>query len=316
MAELIPVGGAEGAERPSDLAAQEVAVLSLHPNPRQPRTQFDEAALAELADSIRSSGLLQPLLVRPRTTGGFEIVAGERRYRAALRAGLTQVPVIARKLSDEETLALALIENLMREDIGPLETARAFRRLIDDYGWTQEELSQRVGKSRPAVANAMRLLELPAPIQESLQKGEITEGHARMLVGDAKERQLPEFRRRQTKVWQLIRSKGITVREAEHLMRTAAPAAAGALPARRTAPVSPDTEAVEERLRRALGTKVQLAGDEKRGRIIIEYFSPEELDGLLARLEGEPPVGSSPAPPRSARSSAPIEGLLRSRRPV
>lgn len=327
LADLIPVGGNAAAETTETAllraAAQEAAIASLHPNPRQPRTNFDDAALAELASSIRANGILQPILVRPRTTGGFEIVAGERRYRAALRAGLKQVPIIVRDLTDEETLSLALIENLIREDLGPLETARAFQRLMQDFGWTQDEMARRVGKSRPAISNATRLLELPEPIQRSLEKGELTEGHARALLGDRIGRADPAFRERQIRAWHQIIEQGLTVRDAEGLIKAAdappsvrRPRAAASGPASSSAAAA-NLKAVEDRLRTALGTQVRLVGDEARGRIEIEFFSGEELDGLLSRFEAEPESApASPAPGRPKRGSDPIQGLLSSRRPA
>lgn len=270
------------------------------------------------------------MLVRPRTPGGYEIVAGERRYRAALRAGLKRIPIVIRDLTDEETLALALIENLIREDLGPLETARAFQRLMDDFGWTQEEMARRVGKSRPAVSNAIRLLELPEPIQKSLESGEITEGHARALLGDRQSRADVRFQERQIRAWQQIVSRSLTVRDAERMMRpdavsdTAGANAPSASSRSRSAAASAlsdgaaNLRALEDRIRTALGTQVRLVGSESRGRIEIEYFSGEELDGLLNRLEGtkeEPPATAAAAPPPPGRGSGPIQGLLSSRRP-
>ncbi|MBC8101848.1 MAG: ParB/RepB/Spo0J family partition protein [Cytophagales bacterium] len=318
LADLIPVGGDAGSNGASKdpvigLAANaaggvsDAPVATLHPNPRQPRTYFDEAALDELADSITANGILQPILVRPRPTGGYEIVAGERRYRAALKAGLKTIPIIIRELTDAETLALALIENLIREDIGPLETARAFQRLMEDFGWTQEEMGRRVGKSRPAVSNALRLLELPGPIQRSLESGEITEGHARTLLGDRALRETADFRERQERIFRQIVAKSLSVREAERLMRNheafALPRGGEGVPdpkgvSRETfgadgssgsaaVPLAAlaDRGALEDRLRDALGTQVRISGSDDRGRIEIEYFSPDELDGLLNRLE-------------------------------
>ena len=305
---MIPAGGGASG-RPLADPGQEAPLSALHPNPRQPRTHFDDTALAELADSIKSNGLLQPILVRPRTAGGYEIVAGERRCRAALRAGLTHVPIIVRILTDEETLALALIENLIREDIGPLESARAFRQLMDDFGWTQEELSQRVGKSRPAVANSLRLLELPRLIQQSVEAAEISEGHARTLLGDARERTQDDFKRHQMKVWNQIRAKGLSVRDTERMMKDRAPAADGAH-ARPTARLSNDLSSVQDRLRSALGTRVRLVGTESRGRIELEYSSVDELDRLLSVIEGSGPAESVLHVP------APISGLLSSRHPL
>jgi ParB family chromosome partitioning protein len=258
---------------------------------------------------------LQPILVRPRPAGGFEIVAGERRYRAARRAGLASVPVMVRSLSDDETLALALVENLLREDITPLETARAFRRLIDDYAMTQEELSRRVGKSRAAVANSLRLLDLPAAMQESLEKGELTEGHARALLAKGA---TPALQRR---VWQMTRNKGLSVRDVERLMKQGAVAPEGGA-ARGGAALSPasasnDLAAVEDRLRGALAMKVRIVGTEKRGRVEIEYHSGDELDALVQQVtvprdSVEP---GSPAPAKAGRGRNAIHGLLSAQRP-
>ena len=282
LSDLIPLGGGGGDSlRPP--AGDHVSVGSLHPNPRQPRTHFDEGALTELADSIKANGILQPILVRPRTTGGYEIVAGERRYRAAMKVGLKQVPVIVRDLSDEETLALALIENLIREDIGPLETARAFRRLMDDFGWTQEEMGSRVGKSRPAIANSLRLLELPDPILQSLEKGELSEGHARALLGDRKLRQEADFQRRQLLAFRQVLQKKLSVRDVERLM---APPRASDPPGSVTeiGVASSEWKALEDRLRTGLGTRVRLSGTIGKGKIEIDFFSPDELDALVTRL--------------------------------
>lgn len=246
--------------------------------------------------------------MRPRPAGGFEIVAGERRYRAARRAGLTEVPIVVRNLSDEEALALALVENLLREDISPLETARAFRRLIDEFGLTQEDLSRRVGKSRAAVANTLRLLELPSPLLESLGRGEITEGHARALLArDAS----PAL---QKKVWQMIRQRGLSVREVERLMKSGL-AAASEAPVR-SARLSTELGALEDRLRAAIALRVRIVGSQQRGRVEIEYNSEQELDDLIARWVDPHVAEDSPAPHRSGRGSGPIEGLLRSRRPA
>lgn len=283
LSDLIPLGGV-GADSPRPTSSDLVSIGTLHPNPGQPRTHFDEDALTELSDSIKANGILQPILVRPRTTGGYEIVAGERRYRAALKAGLKQVPVIVRELSDEETLALALIENLIREDIGPLETARAFRRLMDDFGWTQEEMGQRVGKSRPAIANSLRLLELPEPILQSLERGELSEGHARALLGDRKLRAEPDFQRRQLQTFRQAVQKKLSVRDVERLMAPP-PASSQPTPPQSGAGVtSAEWKALEDRLRANLGTRVRLNGSSEKGKIEIEFFSAEELDGLIARL--------------------------------
>lgn len=343
LADLLPVGGdGAGKDGISLGPGQEVPIASLHPNPRQPRTRFDEAALTELSESVRANGILQPLLVRPRTAGGYEIVAGERRYRAALKAGLKEVPVVVRQLNDDETLALALIENLIREDIGPLETARAFQRLMMDFGWTQEEMGRRVGKSRPAVSNALRLLDLPSPIQESLERNEISEGHARSLLGDRDQREDPAFKKHQISVYKQIVNKGLSVRECERMMkahRQGSGSGEGGSDSRghgvsRETPTGGEKlgyemAALEDRFRTALGTRVRLMGDGEQGRIEIAYFSGEELEGLLARLEApqrpqrteptpapEPPERTTPPAGRTRSGSGPIQGLLSSRRPL
>jgi len=340
LADLIPAGGKDSVVKGptgEPLPGDEVPIATLHRNPRQPRTRFDEAALGELADSIRVNGILQPILVRPRPNGGFEIVAGERRYRAALLAGLTAVPVIVRTLTDDETLALALIENLIREDIGPLETARAFKRLMDDFGWTQEEMGRRVGKSRVAVTNSLRLLRLPEPIQISLEDGEITEGHARALVGDGESRESPDFREHQLRAWRQIRDRKLSVREAERLMRpspaapvrpdSASSSTGVASPHASGEGASIEIRSIQDALRTALGTKVALVGDLDRGRIEITYFSADELDGLMARLIRTGPDITEDVSPAAApgavvsretpsrRRESPITGILSGRRP-
>ena len=323
LADLIPVGGdaAGGSSRNFDLGPGQVTpVATLHPNPRQPRTRFDEAALDELADSIRANGILQPILVRPRTAGGFEIVAGERRYRAALRAGLREVPVVVRTLTDEETLALALIENLIREDIGPMETARAFQRLMEDYGWTQEEMGKRVGKSRSAITNSLRLLALPEPIQRSLEQGELTEGHARSLVGDERQRHESGFREQQMNAWRQIVAKGLSVRDTEKIMKgiradhqeALSPTAPGG--DKRTGADGADWRAIQDRLRTALGTQVRLVGSEERGRIEIEFFSADELDDLITKMERRAPAAPGETPPAPRPKANAISGMLSSRR--
>jgi ParB family transcriptional regulator, chromosome partitioning protein len=321
LADLIPVGGgaanvlkvgADG-ELALPVTGQEISIASLHANPNQPRTRFDEAPLEELANSIKANGILQPILVRPRIAGGYEIVAGERRYRAALRAGLVKVPVVIRELSDEDTLALALIENLIREDIGAMETARAFRRLMDDFGWTQEEMGQRVGKSRPAIANSLRLLELPPTIQVSLEKGDLSEGHARALLGDRKSRQDGSFLKRQQDVYTQAVNKGLSVRDVERLMAPPAPAVQSTDLASKVTPA--DWKAIEDRLRTAMGTRVRLVGSEDKGKVEIEFFSSEELEGLLLRLDPPPPPPVDLEPPAKTGGSR-ISGLLTTRRPL
>ena len=212
-----PVGAARRrrrglrARRRQRVASQNVPIEFLRPSPLQPRRRFDEAELEALADSIRERGILQPLLVRPAASGaaGYEIVAGERRWRAAQRAGLHEVPAVVRELSDQETLELALVENLQRADLSPLEEAQAFRRLIDEFGHTQEELATGVGKSRSHVANTLRLLALPAAVQALVEDGSLTAGHARALIGCADAERLARA----------VIERGLNVRETEALVR-------------------------------------------------------------------------------------------------
>ncbi len=240
-----------------------VPIGSIRPNPRQPRKRFSEESLAELAQSIREKGLLQPLIVRPLGEG-YELVAGERRYRAALMAGLEEVPVLIKDLSDGEALELALIENLQREDLSPVEEARGYQALVE-MGLTQEEIARRVGKARSTVTNALRLLQLPQEVLEALDRGEITAGHARALLMLE-----PEDR-----LWGLkeILKKGLSVRQAEALRERLAEA--------RPRPREPSPLSLE--LSRHLGLPVEVQG-EKRGRVVIRFNSEEELQYLLEKL--------------------------------
>lgn len=264
-------------------APREVSLDLIQPNPFQPRLTFDPTALEELAQSIREHGVLQPVLLRRRAADSFEIIAGERRVRAAGLAGLARVPALVRECSDREMLECALIENVQRADIGAVETALAYRRLSVEFGLSQEEIATRVGRSRVAVANTLRVLLLPSPILESLQRTEITEGHARSIL------QAPE--ERQVELWELIRRRGLSVRESERAARAMAtrpPAAAR--PAARTIPVrserDPNHVAVEEALQLALGTMVRIRLLETGARLEIDFYSTEELNGIVDRIIG------------------------------
>ena len=255
-------------------AVEEVDVDLIAPNPQQPRTAFDPESLAELAESIREHGIIQPLIVSRPAAGGapYQIIAGERRLLAARQAGLARVPVIVREASSQALLELALVENLQREDLGPLEEAGAFRRLADEFGLTQEAIAGRVGRSRSAVANSLRLLTLSAEIRASLARGEITAGHARALLGidDAAERR---------RAWRRILEGHLTVRDAESLAKRRAKRRVAARPR-----PSADLAAIEERLRGSLGTKVELRRGRKGGRLVIHFFSDEELEAIIERL--------------------------------
>lgn len=250
-------------------------------NPNQPRKFFDDEKLDELAESIRRNGIIQPVVVRPVDGGSFELVAGERRFRAAVHAGLRSIPAVARILNDLETLELALIENTQREDIKPLERADAYRRLIDSFGLTQEQVAERVGKSRSAVANTLRLLNLPLPIIESLDREEISEGHARALLSIAD----PDW---QIEIWQRIVKQGLNVREAERLSRIsdASRTSKSQHVSRATCHRRPDPNLsdVEEKLRRYLGTKVVISRKGDKGSIDIEFYDDEDLMRIIDLL--------------------------------
>jgi len=249
---------------------QELPVEALGPNPHQPRKGFSEDALAELAHSIKTSGILQPIVAR-RRGARYEILVGERRWRAAQRAGLARVPVLVREATDAEALQLALVENLLREDLNPLEEADAYQRLMAEFGWTQDELATRIGKDRSSIANALRLRRLPDPIQEDLRAGRLTMGHARALLGLATAAAQLRLRER-------ILAQDWSVRATE----------AGVRQARRARPRgrrrAPELELLEEALRTALGTRVRIVGSPTRGRIELPYVSAAELADVHALL--------------------------------
>ena len=241
----------------------------IRPNPFQPRLHFDPVKLAELAESIKEHGVLQPLIVR-RRDDGYELVSGERRWRASRQAGLSEVPVIVKDLNDREMLEVALVENVQREDISPLEAAAAYKRLAEEFRLTQEEVAKRVGKSRPAVANTLRLLNLPAHIQSSLAEGKISEGHASALlsIADPGERD---------RMWNKLLQSGGSVRAAETAARQSR-AEGPASPARK----DPHLEEVETRLRRAFGTKVEVVPSRGgKGRVTIEFYDDDDLNRIL-----------------------------------
>ncbi|MFQ3670945.1 MAG: ParB/RepB/Spo0J family partition protein [Verrucomicrobiia bacterium] len=254
---------------------QTLPVHRIHPSPLQPRKHFDETKLAELADSIRARGLIEPLVVRPQGDT-FELIAGERRWRAAQTVGLTELPVIVRHASDRELLELALIENLQRADLNPVEEAQAFAQLIANYNLTQDQLAQQLGRSRPAIANALRLLDLPQDALQLLARGQISAGHARALLALHLPSQIPS-------ALATILKKSLTVRQTEALVhawnqsQTSPKRRAGKSP-------TADWRDIELRLQRALGTKVKLIGGAERGRIEIQYFSGDDLDRFLEKL--------------------------------
>ena len=274
LSALIPAAG------PGQSGLLRVPLAQLRPNPRQPRERFDPAALEELSRSLRQVGMLQPIVVRPGPDGGYEIVAGERRFRAAAMAGLDEVPVVVRRTEDDQLLTEALVENVHRADLDALEEAAAYQQLIDDFGLTHDALAAKLGRSRSAITNSLRLLGLPRSLQDLLGSGTLTAGHARALLG------LPDAAQQERAAARVV-AEGLSVRATEELVRrlTATPARGDdaleelAEEARRRK-ASPFLH-VERRLGDALGTKVAIRGTERRGRVVIEYAGREDLDRLL-----------------------------------
>lgn len=251
-------------------------ISEIEPNRTQPRKEFDEQALSELAESISQHGLLQPLLVRPLTLGGYQIVAGERRYRASRMAGLTEVPVIIKELTDTETMEIALIENLQREDLSPVEEALGYKALIDEHGFSQEEVAKSVGKSRPTVANALRLLKLPDNIMEYLKDGKISAGHARSLLTLENEELMTELAGE-------IVAKDLSVRQVEKICKKKPTVQKEEKPEKKPSFYS----MVELALSESLGRKISVSKSKgKQGGVLqIEFYSDEELTELSNKLK-------------------------------
>lgn len=257
-----------------DGTSSEVLVGDIVPNARQPRIHFDEGALQELADSIKEHGVLQPLLVRPMADGKYELIAGERRLRASRLAGLKTVPVLLRSAGNQGSLELALIENIQRENINPVECARAYRRLIDEFDLTQERVAEKVGKSRTGVANTLRLLRLPKRIVQGLEEGRISEGHARALLAFDSEPQ-------QLAIYDQIVDRGLTVREVEQASK---PKTETKRKAETTTEMDPNDSALQDALSTHLGAPVKLMRAEIGGRLSIEFYSDEDLTRILDGL--------------------------------
>jgi len=258
---------------PSAPGVTEVEVDSIVPNPRQPRQAFDPQALQELASSIREQGLVQPLVVT-EVEAGYQLLIGERRWRAAKLAGLDVVPVVVRDVSPQQMLELALVENLQREDLNPLETATAYQQLVEEFGMTQQQVADKVGKNRVTVTNTLRLLKLPAQVKDALLQGEITEGHARSILR-------LESERAQLEMLKQVVKGGLSVRQTEEMVRRMAETPKAKHVRDRK---SPELRALEDKFRQALGTKVNLTRGRKGGRLVVYFYSEEELQAIYDLL--------------------------------
>jgi len=248
-------------------------VDAIVPNRYQPRQTFAPQELAELTASVKESGLLQPILVRRKGDGIYELISGERRWRAAKDAGLETIHAVIRNCGDEESVVLALVENLQRADLNPMEMARAYHRMMNEFGLTQDIIAQRVGCERSSIANVVRLIQLPSEVQQLIESNQLSMGHAKVILG------LPD-QNEQLRVAQLVVSKVLSVRETEKIIESSPVAKKrGTKELRRTA-----WSDVEERLQKRLGTKVMIQHGRRGGKIVIHYFSPPELDGILETL--------------------------------
>ena len=271
---LIPDMGQEEARSVLYCGIEEVL-----PNRCQPRKHFDESKLQELAESIKEKGILEPLIVR-RVGQGYEIVVGERRWRAAQKAGLKEVPVLVKEIEGREALEISLIENLQRENLNPIEEADGFRRLIEEFNLSQEDLATRVGKDRTTVANTLRLLKLPPDMREHLLQNRMTPGHARAILS-------LDIREKQKELCALILQKSLSVREAEALAkRLSGKPGRPAVSDRKKVELESQLKALQDSLRRHLGTKVQIMQKGKRGKVEIEYYSPEDLERIVEAILG------------------------------
>jgi ParB family chromosome partitioning protein len=256
-----------------DNGIREIRINDIEPNIEQPRKNFNDEKLTKLAESIKQHGVVQPLIVH-REGNTYKLVAGERRWRAARLAGLQTVPVIVRELTDRQVMEIALIENIQREDLNPVEEAEAYEKLISEYGMTQEEVSNTVGRSRPAITNSLRLLSLQDKIKSSLISGEISSGHARALLSiESKDVQL--------KALEEIIRRELSVRETELLVKQLS----NPKKSKKTKTVDAEYQAIEEKFREVFGTKVRIMNNKKNGKILIEYYSPDELDRIISIID-------------------------------
>jgi ParB family chromosome partitioning protein len=281
LAALIPAAATpDSGEHPQPkpgTSLRTIDIENIYPSGHQPRKHFDDARLDELAESIRSQGIIQPLVVRVRPAGGFELIAGERRWRAAQRAGLHQVPAIIREAAELQAFELALVENLQREDLNPIEEAEGYQRLVAEFGYTQESLATRVGKERSTVANALRLLKLPPVVRGMVVEGRLSMGHARALLGLEEDAAIERLARQTA-------SRNLSVRQVEALVRRERGEAAPAPPPQKDSPANRD---LSLRLQRALSARVKLVeSGPGKGHIEIHYTTLDELDAILAKILG------------------------------
>ncbi|MEF2146490.1 MAG: ParB/RepB/Spo0J family partition protein [Desulfovibrionaceae bacterium] len=284
------LGGTRPQESVNPAEVKELPLHQVQPNPSQPRAEFSEQGLQDLAASIKSQGVLQPVLVRPLAGGKYELVAGERRLRASKMAGLRSIPALVREMSDQESLAIALIENLQREDLNAIEEALGYKQLMEQFGLNQEELAKSMGKSRSALANSMRLLNLAKPVQTDIQQGLITAGHGRAIMAVGDEQAAAQLHER-------IVADGLSVRQAEALATywkdhglfpDFEPASGTGTTEKRSSGKRSAKDSrlleIEQRLRKALGRKVVLKGDDGRGKLSLPFSSWDDLEELLARI--------------------------------
>ena len=256
----------------------QVAISAISPNPRQPRTHFDPAALEELIASIKEIGILQPPVVRQTTPGKYELIMGERRFRAAKAAGLTTIPVIIRQTPDNELLREALIENIHRSQLNALEEAAAYSQLLTDFNCTHDELAQKLGRSRPLISNTIRLMNLPTSVQQKLASGVLSAGHARALLGLSDATTIEKLAAR-------IVSEGLSVRATEEIISAGAPKGQSAKKPKGTKSASPELQEIAERIGDALDTRVTIQGSAKKGTIVIEFAGAEDLKRITKALE-------------------------------
>ncbi len=256
----------------------EVAISAISPNPRQPRTHFDPVALEELIASIKEIGILQPPVVRQTTPGKYELIMGERRFRAAKAAGLTTIPVIIRQTPDNELLREALIENIHRSQLNALEEAAAYSQLLADFNCTHDELAQKLGRSRPLISNTIRLMNLPTSVQQKLASGVLSAGHARALLGLSDATTIEKLAAR-------IVSEGLSVRATEEIISAGAPKGQSAKKPKGTKSASPELQEIAERIGDALDTRVTIQGSAKKGTIVIEFAGAEDLKRITKALE-------------------------------